>query len=135
MSTRNTGDTGDTGDTRGGRNARVARYSASIRVAKDHPALAGHFPGQPVVPGVLLLDRLLEAAEGQLGHALKIAGLAHAKFPSPLLPEEEARASFHIIDDRRLDFEIEHEGRLIARGVFQLAAEAVKAADAAEGDR
>ena len=113
---------------------RYTRYAASIRVAKDHPALAGHFPGQPVVPGVLVLERLLEAAEEQLGHGLKIAGLAHAKFPSPLLPEEEARASFHT-DDHRLDFEVEHEGRLIARGVFQLAAEAGETAEAAEGDR
>ncbi|HEY2592082.1 MAG TPA: hypothetical protein VGI35_10870 [Steroidobacteraceae bacterium] len=98
------------------------RFTASIRVAKDHPALAGHFPGRPLVPGVLMLERLLEAAEAQLGRALRVAGLAHAKFPSPLMPEEEARVSFHI-DDRRLDFEIEHEDRLIARGVFQLAAE------------
>jgi 3-hydroxymyristoyl/3-hydroxydecanoyl-(acyl carrier protein) dehydratase len=98
------------------------RFTASIRVAKDHPALAGHFPGRPVVPGVLVLDRLLEAAEAQLGRALRVAGLTHAKFPAPLLPEEEARASFQI-DDCRLDFEIEHDGRLIARGVFQLAAE------------
>jgi 3-hydroxyacyl-[acyl-carrier-protein] dehydratase len=103
----------------------TARYTASIRVARDHPALAGHFPGQPVVPGVLVLDRLLEAAETQLGHALRIAGLAHAKFATPLLPEEEAQASFRI-DDRRLDFEIEHDGRLIARGIFQLAAEGAR---------
>jgi len=98
-----------------------ARFTASIRIASDHPALAGHFPGRPVVPGVLVLERLLEAAEGHLGHALHVASLAHAKFPSPLMPEEEARVSFHI-DDRRLDFEVEHDGRLIAQGVFQLAA-------------
>ncbi|HXS28452.1 MAG TPA: hypothetical protein VN730_12370 [Steroidobacteraceae bacterium] len=95
------------------------RYTAAIRVAKEHPALAGHFPGKPIVPGVLVLERLLEAAERELGRALRVAGLAHAKFPTPLLPEEQARASFQIEGDR-LDFEIEREGRLIARGVFQL---------------
>ncbi len=96
------------------------RFTASLRVASDHPALAGHFPGRPIVPGVLVLDRLLEAAEGQLGHALRVVGLAHAKFPAPLMPEEEARMNFRI-DGDRLDFEIDHHGRLIARGVFQLA--------------
>ena len=95
------------------------RYTAAIRVAKEHPALSGHFPGEPVVPGILVLERLLEAAEREFGRALKVAGLAHAKFPTPLLPEEEARASFQI-DGDRLDFEIEREGRLIARGLFQL---------------
>ena len=98
-----------------------ARGTASICVSKEHPSLAGHFPGQPVVPGVLVLERLLEAAEGQIGHALRIAGLAHVKFPAPLMPEEEARLTFHI-DGDRLAFEVEHEGRLIARGIFQLAA-------------
>lgn len=96
-----------------------AQYTASIRVPRDHPALAGHFPGNPIVPGVLVLEQLLEAAEGRLGHALRICGLAHVKFPAPLLPDEEARASFQI-DRGRLEFEVEHAGRFIARGAFQL---------------
>ena len=32
-------------------------------VAPDHPSLPGHFPGRPLVPGVVLLDRVLEAIE------------------------------------------------------------------------
>lgn len=95
------------------------RYTASIRVPEDHPTLAGHFPGHPVVPGVLVLERLLEAAEGQLGRSLRVRGLAHVKFPAPLLPDEEARVSFQRSADR-LDFEVEHEGRVIARGAFEL---------------
>ncbi|WP_308389612.1 hypothetical protein [Acidithiobacillus sp. AMEEHan] len=26
----------------------------------DHPSVAGHFPGNPIVPGALMLDRILE---------------------------------------------------------------------------
>ncbi|MCP5267958.1 MAG: hypothetical protein H6943_02850 [Zoogloeaceae bacterium] len=37
-------------------------------VPADHPALPGHFPGNPIVPGVLLLDRALIFAE-QFGNA------------------------------------------------------------------
>lgn len=96
-----------------------APHTACIRIPRDHPALAGHFPANPVVPGVLVLERLLEAAERQLGHTLRVCALAHAKFPSPLRPEEEARVSFRI-DGARLEFEAEHEGRFIARGAFEL---------------
>ena len=38
-----------------------AALVAWCRVAADHPALPGHFPGRPIVPGVLLLDAVLQA--------------------------------------------------------------------------
>ena len=32
-----------------------------IQAPLDHPCYAGHFPGEPIVPGVLLLDLVVEA--------------------------------------------------------------------------
>jgi 3-hydroxymyristoyl/3-hydroxydecanoyl-(acyl carrier protein) dehydratase len=37
--------------------------SVWLRFAPDHPALAGHFPQRPIVPGVALLDEALYAIE------------------------------------------------------------------------
>ncbi len=59
-------------------------------VGHDHPALPGHFPGQPVVPGVLVLDRVLEAIE-RLAGPLPALALPQVKFVQPLLPGEQAR--------------------------------------------
>jgi 3-hydroxymyristoyl/3-hydroxydecanoyl-(acyl carrier protein) dehydratase len=39
----------------------------SFRIEPDHPALDGHFPGRPVVPGVVLLDEALAAVAREAG--------------------------------------------------------------------
>lgn len=60
----------------------------------DHPALPGHFPGRPVVPGVVVLDRVLAAIEAASGAAhgpLGALRLPQVKFVQPLLPGEAAR--------------------------------------------
>ena len=59
-------------------------------VPNDHPCLPGHFPGRPLVPGVVLLERVLDAIEGGHGE-LGALRLPQVKFLQPLLPGEEAR--------------------------------------------
>ena len=59
----------------------------TLIIAAEHPALPGHFPGAPIVPGVLLLDAALQA----LGSAASdVAGwhIASAKFHRAVLPGE-----------------------------------------------
>jgi 3-hydroxyacyl-[acyl-carrier-protein] dehydratase len=79
-----------------------------------HPCLPGHFPGQPIVPGVLILDRVLDAIEA--GHGAR-AGLRlpNVKFVQPLLPGETA----HIALDGaapRWRFRVTRGDALIASG-------------------
>lgn len=66
---------------------------ASLRmqfsIPADHPSLPGHFPGRPIVPGVVLLDRVLEAIESRHG-PLGPLRLPQVKFVQPLLPGETA---------------------------------------------
>lgn len=59
-------------------------------VPPDHPALPGHFPGHPIVPGVVLLDHVVEAIEATHG-PLPALRLPQVKFLQPLLPGEAAR--------------------------------------------
>ncbi len=51
-----------------------------------HPCYAGHFPGQPIVPGVLLLERVMAFAQSQLASPLKNFSLVNVKFLAPVLP-------------------------------------------------
>jgi len=57
-------------------------------VPVDHPAFAGHFPGNPIVPGVVLLDRAILCAEQLIGQPVTHWQIGNAKFLSPVGPGE-----------------------------------------------
>lgn len=59
-----------------------------VCIEAGHPALPGHFPGQPVVPGVVLLDRVAALLERH--GAGTLAAIGQVKFLAPLLPGQEA---------------------------------------------
>jgi 3-hydroxymyristoyl/3-hydroxydecanoyl-(acyl carrier protein) dehydratase len=59
-------------------------------VEPSHPSLPGHFPGDPIVPGVVLLDRVVEAVEAVHGPLARLR-LPQVKFLQPLRPGEPAR--------------------------------------------
>lgn len=59
-------------------------------IPADHPSLPGHFPGRPLVPGVVVLERVVEAIEAAHG-PMPTLRLPQVKFLQPLLPGETAR--------------------------------------------
>lgn len=86
-----------------------------LLIAADHPAFAGHFPGRPIGPGVLLLDRALLAIESDTG--LRLSGIRVAKFYSPVGPGE-ALQLVYAIDSGLAGFEIRCADRKVADGRF-----------------
>ena len=90
--------------------------------AADHPVFAGHFPGQPIVPGVLLLDWAQSAIEAQLGQRMQT--LTEAKFHSPATPADRLVLDFEI-GTSAVRFEIRSDARKIASGRFPLPASAI----------
>ncbi len=88
----------------------------------DHPSLPGHFPGRPVVPGVLVMDCVLDAIEAESGVAVGALRLPQVKFMQPLLPDQTATVSLEGAAPR-WRFRVHHGERLIASGELVLAAE------------
>ena len=99
--------------------------SSSFVIEADDPCLDGHFPGNPLVPGVVLLDFAAHALALQ-GVGSAIAGVAHVKFASPLRPCEpftiECR---HVSGSVTAWFRCRSGERLIAEGSFDLRSPAV----------
>ncbi|MEI2432045.1 hypothetical protein RDV84_08515 [Lysobacter yananisis] len=71
-------------------------------VAADHPCLPGHFPDRPLVPGVVVLERVLDALQAQHG-VLPALRLPQVKFLQPLLPGQTARVELERIEQARIE--------------------------------
>ena len=91
-------------------------YRTSVRIDPTHPSLPGHFPGQPLVPGVVLLQAGADALRAWRGQ--RLARIAEAKFMAPLLPGEEAEL---LLSDSgaRVRFELRRGELLLARGAIE----------------
>ena len=71
----------------------VAGESASCRKTfpADTPFFRGHFPGDPLVPGVILTEALAQTAgiaAGQPGKAFRLSAIKGMKFLAAVRPEE-----------------------------------------------
>jgi 3-hydroxyacyl-[acyl-carrier-protein] dehydratase len=97
----------------------MRHHQHALSIAPDHPVFAGHFPDVPVVPGVLLLSMILDAAEEWLGTAVQPLRLRHAKFPAPWLPGMQVLANLEY-DLTQLRFEVRTDAQTLALGVFEL---------------
>lgn len=87
---------------------------SGFRISADHPCLPGHFPGQPVVPGVVVLDEVLALALSQFG-ARALLRMPQVKFATPLLPEQDASVEFEPRGER-LRFRVLRGADVIASG-------------------
>lgn len=87
-------------------------------IPADHPSLPGHFPGRPVVPGVVVLERVLEAIEAAHG-PLGALRLPQVKFVQPLLPGEMARVEVEGAAPR-WRFRVLRDGAAVASGEVAL---------------
>jgi 3-hydroxyacyl-[acyl-carrier-protein] dehydratase len=100
----------------------MSRQRLSLRIAPDHPALAGHFPGFAVVPGVVLLDETLHAIESAEQSAALAESLWHigtVKFHRAVRPGEALQLEYELQPDGRARFELRAADALVASGTIE----------------
>lgn len=95
-------------------------FECSWIIPATHPAFPGHFPGRPILPGVVLLDQALRLADGLLPPGSTIRGLGNAKFFQPVVPGTPLRFRYAPPTATALSFEIRHGDQLVASGSLSL---------------
>lgn len=68
--------------------------TAELFFPPDHPAAQGHFPGNPIIPGAVLLSEALRAMQASVDLSLSPAQIAAAKFLHPVRPGDRVRIEF-----------------------------------------
>jgi acyl-CoA synthetase (AMP-forming)/AMP-acid ligase II len=96
-----------------------SQHRVAVLVVPDDPVAQGHFPGNPVVPGALILDAVLRDAEQRLGLPPSAWDVRSAKFLSALRPGEALRIDFTASGDGDLKFACRAGERPVASGVLQ----------------
>lgn len=84
-------------------------------IAADHPSLSGHFPGNPIVPGVVLLEQVIGVIQ-ECHPGMRVSGFTAVKFVAVLLPEQEFAIQLSQLNDHRLKFSCVVHDKVIANG-------------------
>jgi 3-hydroxymyristoyl/3-hydroxydecanoyl-(acyl carrier protein) dehydratase len=91
-------------------------------VPADHPSLAGHFPGNPIAPGVVLLDVVLAAIQAQRPCSLQ--SIPSVKFLQPVRPDERVDLHIEFVADTpvtlRARFKALRNTSAVCEGIFVL---------------
>lgn len=93
-----------------------------LDIAPDHPAYADHFPGAPILPGVVLLDAALLtlAAAGHLD--LEACRCSAVKFHALVRPASLLRIEYEVLSNASIQFSILDDERRVASGTLTHAA-------------
>jgi 3-hydroxyacyl-[acyl-carrier-protein] dehydratase len=92
--------------------------STSLPIAADHPAYSGHFPGMPVLPGVVLLDATLHALEQAGRRPSGYWEVNSAKFQSAVRPGEALTLQHETLPNGSVRFAIRTTDRTVASGLL-----------------
>jgi 3-hydroxyacyl-[acyl-carrier-protein] dehydratase len=113
-----------------GKKAVHMHIETTLSIPADHPAFAGHFPGDPILPGVVLLDAavqaVLKAAQAETparpgsNGANGTCQISSAKFLSPVRPGEVLTLTCTPSIKGSMHFDIAGTGRKVATGTLVL---------------
>ncbi|MFQ5790164.1 MAG: 3-hydroxyacyl-ACP dehydratase FabZ [Acidobacteriota bacterium] len=108
------------------------RIVALKNVTINEQFFRGHFPGLPVMPGVLILEAMAQAGgilvlpedESAAGKNFYLVGIEHAKFRRTVVPGDQLKIQVSVVrargNFRKLAGRVEVDGQLAAEAELTL---------------
>lgn len=90
----------------------------TLTISTEHPALEGHFPGAPILPGVVLLDEMLRALELEGASAATGWRIGSAKFLKPVRPGETLKLEHERLANGSVRFSVSSSGAPVAHALL-----------------
>jgi len=93
----------------------------SFTIQATHPSLKGHFPNNPIVPGVVILDEVINIIK-ELKPELAVATIPMVKFTHPLLAEQKVTVEIKEKNNTGISFNCSHNKIKLVTGQLTLKA-------------
>jgi len=97
-------------------------------VTINEPFFEGHFPGYPIMPGVLIVEAMAQVAgilafrSGVKGNSVYFMSIEKAKFRKPVVPGDQLRLEIKVLQSRNKVWKFSGEafvdGKLVSEAEF-----------------
>ncbi len=97
-------------------------------VTINEPFFQGHFPGQPIMPGVLVIEAMAQVAgvmafsSGMEGRSVYFMSIDNAKFRRPIVPGDQIMMEIKVLKQRgnvwKFSGTATVEGKLVSEAEF-----------------
>ncbi len=64
---------------------------AEVHVPSDSPWFRGHFPGEPILPGVAQIGMVIDAIRQAQNQDLKVSGVRRVRFKQIIRPDDQLK--------------------------------------------
>lgn len=106
----------------------AAELIADIRVPLESPWFSGHFPDNPVLPGIAQLEMVFDLIRQSTDHPIRLVAVSRVRFKQMILPEDRLRvvASAKGDQNETYSFRVLKADELVTSGAITIAGKSSK---------